>query len=83
MTLRSIAARGIAGDRTYPKRLTAARAAERSYARRFKSYAPWKAELDAEWDYRFYRFVTNRIKVFDEREFGGAVFVTADVARRR
>jgi uncharacterized protein YhbP (UPF0306 family) len=63
-----------------------ARAAERIYARRFKPFASWKAELDAEnaeWDYRFYRFVTRRVKVFDEREFGGAVFVTADVARRR
>lgn len=64
----------------------AARTAERIYGRRFKSYAPWKAELDAEnaeWEYRFYRFVTTRVKVFDEREFGGAVFVTAAAARRR
>jgi hypothetical protein len=32
-------------------------------------------------EYRFYRFVTNRLKVFDEREFGGALFVTAAVGR--
>ena len=64
----------------------AARSAERMYARRFKPFASWKAELDAknaEWDYRFYRFVARRVKVFDEREFGGALFVTADIARRQ
>lgn len=32
-------------------------------------------------EYRFYRFVTRRVKMFDEREFGGAVLVTATVRR--
>lgn len=62
----------------------AARTAERTYGRRFKPYAGWKAEIDdtdAAWEYRFYRFVAKRVKVFDEREFGGAVFVTATVVR--
>jgi len=62
-----------------------ARTAERTYARRFKPYAAWKAEIDAAeaaWEYRFYRFVAKSVKVFDEREFGGAVFVTATVVRR-
>jgi hypothetical protein len=62
----------------------AARSAERIYAGRFKPYAPWKAELeaaDAASEYRFYRFVTTRVKVFDERECEGAVFVTAAVRR--
>jgi hypothetical protein len=31
----------------------------------------------------FYQFVTRRAKVFDEREFGGAVFVTASAAREQ
>jgi uncharacterized protein YhbP (UPF0306 family) len=64
----------------------AARSAERIYARRFKPFASWRAELDAEdaeGDYRFYRFVTQRVKLFDEREFGGAIFVTAAVVRNR
>lgn len=60
--------------------------AERAYAARFKPYRKWIAELeedDAAHDYRFYRFVTARVKVFDEREFGGATFVTATVLRIR
>ena len=60
----------------------AAKAGERAYAKRFRAYAEWIAELeddDAAHDYRFYRFVPQRVKVFDEREFGGAVFVTARV----
>jgi uncharacterized protein YhbP (UPF0306 family) len=62
----------------------AARKAARTYAARFKPYATWQAELDTDdtaREYRFYRFVTRRVKVFDEREFGGAVFVTATVRR--
>ena len=62
----------------------AGRKAERAYATRFKPYAKWQAELetdDTAREYRFYRFVTRRVKVFDEREFGDAVFVTATVRR--
>ena len=61
---------------------TEVRKAERAYARRFKPYARWKAELtpdDLASDYRLFRFVTRRIKVFAEHEFGGAMFVTANV----
>jgi uncharacterized protein YhbP (UPF0306 family) len=64
----------------------ASRTAERIYARRFKPYSSWKAELESETageDYRFYRFVTRQAKLFDEREFGGAVFVTATIVRPR
>jgi len=32
--------------------------------------------------YAFYRFLPRRIKILDEREFGGAVFATAAVVRR-
>jgi len=32
--------------------------------------------------YAFYRFLPGRIKILDEREFGGAMFVTAAVVRR-
>jgi uncharacterized protein YhbP (UPF0306 family) len=61
-----------------------ARQAHRAYAARFKPYAQWIAELEADdtaHEYRFYRFVASRVKVFDEREFGGAVFVTARISR--
>jgi hypothetical protein len=33
--------------------------------------------------YRFYRFVPRTVKILDEAEFGSAVFVVADVPRRR
>jgi uncharacterized protein YhbP (UPF0306 family) len=63
-----------------------ARKAEKAYGKRFKAYARWKAELephDTAREYRFYRFVTTQVKVFDEQEFGGAVFVMARVGRDR
>ncbi|MCA1559795.1 MAG: pyridoxamine 5'-phosphate oxidase family protein [Acidobacteria bacterium] len=62
----------------------AGRKVERTYAARFKPYSKWQAELDADdtaREYRFYRFVTQRVKVLDEREFGGAVLVTATIRR--
>jgi len=43
-------------------------AAERRQAALLRSYA-------------FYRFLPKRIKILDEREFGGAIFVTAAVVR--
>lgn len=63
--------------------------AERLYAGRFPQYARWMhgtsaaarrqaAQLRA---YRFYRFRTRRVKILDEAEFGGAVFVVVDVRR--
>ncbi len=62
----------------------AARTAARVYAARFDAYSEWMRELDAAGtahEYRFYRFAARRVKVFDEREFGSAVFVTARVVR--
>lgn len=67
-----------------------ARLAERSYAARFAPYKKWmKGMSPAERrqaallrSYAFYRFLPNRIKILDENEFGGAIFVTAEVVRR-
>src|SRR2546426_671560 len=64
--------------------------AERCYAARFLPYAKWMKGLSpAERrqaallrSYAFYRFLPGRIKILDEREFGGAMFVTAAVVRR-
>lgn len=50
----------------------AAMDAERSYAKRFPTYAG--SDLGA---YRFYRFRPRRIKVFDEQTLGAGLFVTA------
>jgi uncharacterized protein YhbP (UPF0306 family) len=50
--------------------------AERTYGRRFRSYA--HDELSA---YRFYRLRPARLKLFHERELGAATFVTARVSR--
>ncbi|MBI4229522.1 MAG: pyridoxamine 5'-phosphate oxidase family protein [Planctomycetes bacterium] len=58
--------------------------AEGLYGKRFAAYARWRASLgkdDAARDYRFYRFLPTRLKVLDERTFGAAVFVSADVRR--
>jgi len=58
--------------------------AEQLYAKRFRSYARWRKGLkrtDAAGEYRFYRFVCQRLKILDEGEFGGAVFVSATVKR--
>jgi uncharacterized protein YhbP (UPF0306 family) len=51
--------------------------AEAIYAGRFPEYEP--EEFAA---YRLYRFRPRRIKVFDERELGPAMFVSARVAAR-
>jgi uncharacterized protein YhbP (UPF0306 family) len=58
--------------------------AERVYGHRYTAYAAWKAALkpgDLAGEYRFYRFVPERVKILDEAEFGDAVFVQADIAR--
>ena len=47
---------------------------ESLYAARFQGYAT--PDLRA---YRFYRFRTERLKVFDEAVFGAGVFVTATI----
>ena len=67
----------------------AAAKAERTYAARFPPYARWMegrtakeralaADLRA---LRFYRFRPTRLKILDETEFGGGVFVTAKIPR--
>jgi uncharacterized protein YhbP (UPF0306 family) len=56
---------------------SAAANAEKLYAARFPDYH--KTELSA---YRFYVLRPQRIKLFDEREFGTGAFVTARVGRR-
>lgn len=61
-----------------------ARFAEELYRKRFAAYARWKASLkksDAAREYRFYRFVVRKLKILDEKEFGGGVFVYATVRR--
>lgn len=63
--------------------------AEGCYAARFAPYDRWmKGMSPAERQqaallrsYAFYRFLPSRIKVLDEREFGGAMFVTAAIVR--
>jgi uncharacterized protein YhbP (UPF0306 family) len=63
---------------------TDASEADRVYSNRYPAYPEWKARLkagDPALVYRFYRFVTDRVKILDEAEFGDAVFVVADIAR--
>jgi uncharacterized protein YhbP (UPF0306 family) len=54
----------------------AAREADRVYGKRFKDYSG--EELRA---YRLYRFRPRTLKLFHERDLGGATFVTVKVAR--
>ncbi len=66
-----------------------AKEAERFYAARFSRYEKWmKGMSPAERrqaallrSYAFYRFLPSRVKILDEKEFGGAIFVTAAVVR--
>ncbi len=65
--------------------------AERWYGKRFPTYARLlkgtnpadRRQAALLKSYAFYRFLPNRIKVLDEREFGGAAFVIAAVKRTR
>ena len=59
--------------------------AERVYGDRYKAYAAWKAALkpgDPARQYRFYRFMPERVKILDEAEFGDGVFVQMEIVRR-
>jgi uncharacterized protein YhbP (UPF0306 family) len=66
-----------------------AQEAERFYRARFAPYRKWmegmspaeRAQAALLRSYAFYRFLPSRVKILDEREFGGAVFVTAAVMR--
>jgi len=63
--------------------------AERLYARRFPLYSKWlrgtskddKRQAALLLSYRFHHFLPERVKVLDEAEFGGGVFVTVRVKR--
>lgn len=69
----------------------AERRATRVYGSRFPAYTIWmKDTTEANQrragrlrSYALYRFLPNRVKVLDEKEFGGAVFIIAAVDRRR
>lgn len=63
-----------------------AETAERVYGRRFPAYRVWKETLAAKSpgrSYRLYRCVVSTLKIHDEREFGGGVFVSATISRQR
>lgn len=69
----------------------AERRATQVYSSRFPAYARWMNEgteadrrrVDRLRSYALYRFLPNRVKVLDEKEFGGAVFINATLDRRR
>ncbi len=59
--------------------------ADQLYGKRFAEYNAWKADLASDslgQEYRFYRFVTAELKVFDEKELGAGTFVLAKVKRQ-
>jgi len=66
-----------------------AEAARRVYGRRFRAYSLIMAGTSEEdrkqarqlGSYRFYHFIPNRVKILDEREFGGGVFVVVAIER--
>lgn len=68
---------------------SAARVAERAYAKRFPLLRRWARSRTEESralavqvrSYRFYRFLPSRVKILDEAVFGGAVLVEAAVRR--
>ena len=58
--------------------------AEELYGRRFPAFSKWKKDLapdDFGREYRFYQFLASEVKVFDERNLGGGLFVLASVMR--
>jgi uncharacterized protein YhbP (UPF0306 family) len=58
--------------------------ADRLYSKRFAEYHAWRAGLaptSPGRDYRFYRFIANELKVFDEKELGAGIFVLVKVQR--
>ncbi len=61
----------------------AAKAAQ-SYEKRFPAYASWQRGLsqnDPGKNYRLYRFLVAKVKVFDERIWGKSLFVEATISR--
>jgi len=69
----------------------AERRATQVYGSRFPAFARWmnqgteadRRRVNRLRSYALYRFLPNRVKVLDEKEFGGAVFIIAAVDRRR
>ncbi len=57
-----------------------ARKAQRLYLRRFPGYERLAPELRG---CRFYRFLPGNVKILDEREFGGGLFVLVAMRRDR
>jgi uncharacterized protein YhbP (UPF0306 family) len=62
--------------------------AEQLYGKRFPAFRKWMAERETAGTsrisrYRFYRFVPRQVKILDESQFGGGVFVIAAVRRGR
>jgi uncharacterized protein YhbP (UPF0306 family) len=53
--------------------------AELLYGKRFQAFVKWKTahRKDLPFRYHFYHFVPREIKILDESEFGGGVFVSA------
>jgi hypothetical protein len=60
--------------------------ADTLYSKRFAKYSAWKTDLASNLpgrDYKFYRFITSELKVFDEKELGVGTFLLAKVTRDR
>ncbi|MGI0079416.1 MAG: pyridoxamine 5'-phosphate oxidase family protein [Nitrososphaerales archaeon] len=60
--------------------------AERVYGRRFPGLIKWKNEMVKEegaFLLRFFRFVPVEAKIFDEKEFGGGVFVVVQLHKQK
>jgi hypothetical protein len=59
--------------------------AEQVYAKRFPKYYKYRSDLakdsDRPFQWRFYRFIPHKVKILDERAFGGGVFVVAAVRK--
>lgn len=55
-----------------------------SYVRRFPTYTGWQRRLEHDnpgKNYRLYRFLVDRVKIFDEQAWGELHFVLATVSR--
>jgi uncharacterized protein YhbP (UPF0306 family) len=58
--------------------------AMRSYKKRFPAYAHWQRDLNENSpgkSYRLYRFLANRVKVFDEQAWAESLFVLMTINR--
>jgi len=56
------------------------------YSLRYPRFAKWKRQFEkeeGEFPLRFYRFVPRRATILDEREFGGGLFITVHLSRRK